>query len=94
MVENNITSFRYEIPFPNVGRYLNIALTKRGVSGSYVHPTKEWISPRTGLVFFVEAERAICRQTYCVKCSYDIAYQKLDEAIVAVEEEGEGKVTA
>jgi hypothetical protein len=79
LIENNITSFSYTTPFANVGRYLNIAISGRGVPCSYVY--KDWLSPRNGLMFFLEAETKITRNRYCVKCAYEDAYQAIDEAL-------------
>lgn len=82
LVENNITTWSFKTPLPHVARYLNLAISnEQDMPSSYIFPM---ISPKHGLVMFVEAERCMSRKRFCKKCSFDHAYAILSEMLEQV----------
>ena len=71
LVQSNIITWTFKEPFPEVERYLNKSVTSPSLPCTYMF--NDWLSPKHGLIFFVESERHMTRKGLCKKCAFDSA---------------------
>ena len=79
MVQNNIITWTFKEPFPDVERFLNKSVTSPSLPCTYMF--SDWLSPKHGLIFFVESERHMTRRGFCKKCAFDAAATILREVV-------------